>query len=310
MDARTVIYAAYGVVIDSELALPLPEQPPSADAGPHVRILRGTVPTTGVRFAPVTGIDDDEDVWLAMGWLDDRTVLQFSDVAAELVDDRVTVDPLDLDDPDYLAHMVLDHIVPRWLALHGDVVLHAGAVVSPHGNAVAMIGDPGQGKSTMTAGLGLAGWRVLGDDACRLVRAGDDWLAHPSYPGARLLSDSRAALVPSVPSTPMADGAGKHRVIGELPFATKPARLVAILELGDDSPSSSLQAMSFSQATAGLTRHSFILAPRLSEVASRAFTLSSSLASDVICMRLNFPRRWDVYPDVVKLLEDLAGSAP
>ena len=308
MDARAVIYEAYGVVIDSELALPLPEQPHSPDHRPRVQIMRGPIDTRDVQFAPVTGVDDDEDVWLAMGWLNDRTVLQFSDLAAELVDSRVTVDQLDVDDSDYLAHVVLDHVVPRWLALHGDVVLHAGAVVSPHGHAVAMIGDPGQGKSTMTAGLGLAGWRVLGDDACRLLRDGDDWLAHPSYPGARLLGDSRRALMPGAPSTPMANGAGKHRVAGDLPFASEPARLAAIVELGGHSASPSLHPMSFSQATASLTRHSFILAPRLAEVASRAFTLSSSLASDVRCLTLTFPRRWDVYPDVIEVLDDLVGS--
>lgn len=309
-----MIYEAYGVVIDSELALPLPELPPAPEPGSEhrrdVRITRASVTTSDVQFAPVTGVDDDEDVWLAMGWLGDRTVLQFNDLAAELVGDRVTVDPLDVDDPDYLAHVVLDHIVPRWLALHGDVVLHAGAVVSPQGHAVAMIGDPGRGKSSMTAGLGLAGWRILGDDACRLVRVGDDWLAHPSYPGARLLSDSRRALVPDAASTPMADGAGKHRVTADLPFAAEPARLAAILELGGHSASPSLRPLSFSQATASLTRHSFILAPRLVEVASRAFTLSSSVAAEVTCLSLDFPRRWDVYPEVIEILADLAGATP
>jgi hypothetical protein len=307
MDARAVNYDAYGIVIDSEFTLPLPER---RSQHHDVAVVRGPVSTRDVQFAPLTGVDDDEDVWLAMGWGQDRTVLRFDDLMAELVDNRITVDPMDVEDPNYLAHVILDHIVPRWLALHGDVVLHAGAVVSPSGQAIAFIGDPGRGKSTMTAGLGLGRWRVLGDDACRLVHDGDGWCAHPSYAGARLLSDSREALVPGAASTPMADGAGKHRVIADLPFATEPARLVAILELGDDSPSSSLESMSYSQATASLTRHSFVLAPRGSEVASRAFTLSSSLASDVTCMRLDFPRRWDVYPELITLLEDLAGSAP
>lgn len=297
-----MIYHAYGLVIDSEFALPLAE---TSSHVPDVRVRRGPLGSSDVQFAPVTGIDDDEDIWLQLGWGDDRTVLQFDELTAELIGDRITVDPFELDDPQYLAHLVLDHVIPRWLALHGDVVLHAGAVVSPHGRAVAMIGDPGRGKSTLTAALGLAGWQVLGDDACRLVRRDGGWRAHPSYPGARLLGDSRRALVPGAASIPMADGAGKHRVTADMSFAGAPAPLVAVVELGDDGAGPSVRPMSFSRATASLTRHSFILAPRLSDLARRAFTLSSTLAGDVACVRMDFPRRWDVFPEVIEALEAL-----
>lgn len=301
MDARVVvIHGAYGIVVDCEFILPLPEQP---DHPPDLRINHGTVDASGVHFAPVQGVDDEEEVWIEMGWHGERTVLRFSDLMAEMVDHDITVDPIGSDDPHYVAHIVLDHIVPRWLALRGDVVLHAGAVVSPSGQAVALIGDPRQGKSSMTTALGQLGWRVLGDDACRLVRQRDGWHAYPSYPGTRLLSDSRRMLVPDVASTPMTDGADKHRVLPDVPLATSPARLAMVVELGDDNAALSMHPLSYSQATASLTRHSFFLAARQSEVAPRAFMLSSSLAADVPCVRLEFPRRWDVYPEVIEMLE-------
>lgn len=307
MDARVVvIHDAYGIVIDCEFTLPLPEQ---QRRDHDVRITRGTVDDSDVHFAPVQGVDDEDEIWIEMGWDADRTVLRFHDVKVEMVDGRITVDPTDVDDPHYLAHLVLDHIVPRWLALHGDVVLHAGAVVSPRGRAIALIGDPGQGKSTMTTALGLAGWSILGDDACRLVHRSDGWHAHPSYPGTRLLSDSRRELVPKAPSTPMVESGDKHRIIPDIALATAPSRLAAVVELGSDSTSPSVQPMSFSQATASLARHSFFLAPRLSELAPRAFTLSSSLAADVPCVRLDFPRRWDIYPYVIEMLEQIEGPA-
>ncbi|MGI9085999.1 MAG: hypothetical protein ACR2FE_12045 [Aeromicrobium sp.] len=307
MDARVaVIGGAYGIVVDSEFAIPLPDHPHRA---PDLRVTRGTVDAQGVGFAPVQGVDDEADIWIEMGWDGERTVLRFTDLMAEMVGDHITIDPIGGDDLDYLAHLILDHIVPRWLALHGDVVLHAGAVVSPRGQAVALIGDPGRGKSSMTTALGQAGWTVLGDDACRLVHLGDGWLAHPSYPGTRLLSDSRQVLVPGAASTPMSNGADKHRLLPDVPFATSPARLATVVELGDDSASPSIRPLSYSQATASLTRHSFFLAPRRSDVAPRAFTLSSSVAADVPCVRLEFPRRWDVYPEVIEMLEQLEGLA-
>jgi hypothetical protein len=161
----------------------------------------------------------------------------------------------------------------------------------------------------MTTALGQAGWRVLGDDACRLVRSGSSWLAFPSYSGTRLLSDSRSVLVPDAASSPMSAGTEKHRVVPTVPHAHEPMPLAVIAELGGESELPSAQQVSYSQATASITRHSFFLAPRRSDVAPRAFDLSSSLASDVTCVRLDFPRRWNVYPEVVAVLEPLADAA-
>ena len=293
-------HGAYGIVVDSEFLLPIP---PVDAARVDVRVTRQRVDEAMVQFAPVQGVDDDAEIWIEMGWDGERTVLRFAEVLAELIDDRIRVDPQDCDDENYLAHLILDHIVPRWLALHGDFVLHAGAVISPHGPAVALIGDHGQGKSSLTTALAQAGWRMLGDDACRLVRRDHEWHAHPSYPGTRLMSDSRRVLAPDAASTPMTDGADKHRVVPAVPLAGEPARLALVIELGDDTPSPSMRTMSYSQATASLTRHSFFLAPQLADVAPRAFTLASSLAADIPCMVLDFPRRWDVYPELIDLLE-------
>lgn len=294
------MHGAYGIVVDSEFPLPIT---PVDAARPDLRVARQRVDEAMVRFAPVQGVDDDAEIWIEMGWDRERTVLRFADVLAELVDDRIHVDPRDCDDANYLAHLILDHIIPRWLALRGDFVLHAGAVISPRGPAIALIGDHGQGKSSLTTALAQAGWRMLGDDACRLVRRDQEWHAHPSYPGTRLMSDSRRVLVPGAASTPMTDGADKHRVIPDVPLAGAPARLALVIELGGDSASPSMRPLSFSQATASLTRHSFFLAPKLADVAPRAFTLASALAADIPCMVLDFPRRWDVYPELIDLLQ-------
>lgn len=308
MDARgVVIHAAYGIVVDCQIPLPL--DPAASNAAPDLRIEQHRVDDTGVHYAPVQGVDDAGEVWIEMGWDGRRTVLRFTGVIAELIGDQITVDADADRDLDYVGHLILDHVIPRWLALQGDLVLHAGAVVSPRGHAVALIGDPGQGKSSMTTALGQAGWHVLTDDACRLVRHGNEWQAHPSYPGTRLLSDSREVLVPHAASTPMTESADKHRVVADLPIASAPARLLIVVELGDESAVPSLHRLSYSRATASLTRHSFFLAPQLVDLAPRAFTLSSTLAEAVPCLGLEFPRRWDVYPELIELLEQVEDSA-
>jgi HprK-related kinase A len=59
---------------------------------------------------------------------------------------------------------------------HHYFMLHA-AVLERHGRAVILPGDPGAGKSTLTAALMLSGWRLLSDEITMIDR--DDGLAVP-----------------------------------------------------------------------------------------------------------------------------------
>lgn len=72
----------------------------------------------------------------------------------------------------------LDHAFPllewgmNWcIASHAQhyLMLHA-AVLERHGKAVILPGDPGAGKSTLTAALALSGWRLLSDEITLIDR--------------------------------------------------------------------------------------------------------------------------------------------
>jgi HprK-related kinase A len=59
---------------------------------------------------------------------------------------------------------------------HHYLMLHA-AVLEKNGQAVIMPGDPGAGKSTLTAALSLSGWRLLSDEITLIDR--DDGMIVP-----------------------------------------------------------------------------------------------------------------------------------
>ena len=59
---------------------------------------------------------------------------------------------------------------------HHYLMLHA-AVLEKNGQAVILPGDPGAGKSTLTALLALSGWRLLSDEITLIDR--DDGLIVP-----------------------------------------------------------------------------------------------------------------------------------
>jgi ABC-type thiamine transport system ATPase subunit len=52
---------------------------------------------------------------------------------------------------------------------HHYLMLHA-AVLEKNGRAVVLPGDPGAGKSTLTAALMLDGWRLLSDEITLINR--------------------------------------------------------------------------------------------------------------------------------------------
>ncbi|KAA1395193.1 hypothetical protein [Aeromicrobium ginsengisoli] len=292
------MYEAYGLCVDS--AIPLPLQP-SVGLTADLEIRCGTVGCSDVRFAD---LDAGDDAWLEKGWAASRVVLRFAEMTVELSTRRplITVDVTGTDDADHVAHLVIDHVVPQWLAMRGDLVLHASAVQAPGGGAVAFVGESGRGKSTTTTGLGQLGWRFVADDACRVVQSGSMHEIVPSYPGVRLLAPSRTALVPELPSRPMADGAPKHRVTPDIRPVTGPVPVSLVVELGHDAELA-VHRMSLSESTACLARHSFYLAASQDAVASQTFLLASALAMDVPCVRVDFPRRWDVFPELAALIE-------
>jgi hypothetical protein len=89
-----------------------------------------------------------------------------------------------VEDVDPVFHRLLLLVLTHVLAHHQRFVLHAASVV-PASSATVVLGDTGQGKSTVAAAALAAGWPVLGDDmvVARLDRDGVE-VAGVARPGA------------------------------------------------------------------------------------------------------------------------------
>jgi hypothetical protein len=214
-------------------------------------LISADIDTSNLTFAPLEEAGPEHDAWVSYAWNAERTVIRFPGVTAEfdvgmrqiLVDDSST-------DEKYAEHVVLDHVLPRWLSLGGDLVLHGSAVATPNGGAIAFIGDTGLGKSTTATGLALThDWSLLTDDVCRVID--DDGLrVVPSYPGVRLTPQSRAELAPDSISTPLQKGSEKGRVCPDINRANEPAPLRMIVELGSANEEISFRRLGLAEATA------------------------------------------------------------
>jgi hypothetical protein len=93
-----------------------------------------------------------------------------------------------------IRHLLLDQVIPRVLAHHDQIVLHASAIAI-NGAAIAFVGESGAGKSTLATSFHENGHALLTDDSLLVKWEGHDIVAIPGYSGARLWEDSISAVV-------------------------------------------------------------------------------------------------------------------
>jgi len=253
--------------------------------------------------------DAPDDPWAVELWLSDgRIDVEFTDVAAFEIDSR-SVDLVldDADDPDMLVHLLLDHVLPRVIALRGDLMLHAAGAVDPAGVGHVFLGGTGQGKSTLSVALAAMGWGLLDDDGIRVTKVDGVPHAVPGYSVARLLPDAIAGVLPTVePGLPMAAGHPKRRVAvdGDLGMAMSPAPVAhAYVLQRTESPTPSVVPLSLRDAVDAVVRHGFHLDHDHGAVLRRTFEQASGFAATVPVSTLHVPHGLHRLAEVAALID-------
>lgn len=166
-------------------------------AGPEVEV------EVWLGFMPAWGHEDAARLWYARETLDEHGKptlivwqtgngshfrLRYSDGTEFLVNRSGTkiwaVWPATLSLEDTATYL-LGPVMGFVLLLRGAFSLHASAVVV-EGQAVALLGAAGAGKSTAAAAFARLGYPVLTEDVTALADRGDRFLAQPGYPLIRL----------------------------------------------------------------------------------------------------------------------------
>lgn len=216
-------YAAYGLRIRSELALPHfgPAAPGEADVVVRLGEVPRSLPAprrTGRRWQAASG-----DFLLCV---DDK--LRYRVTGGR----EVTVErPGGADD--VAAVYLMGSVCTALLQQRGFLTLHASAV-GAGGNAVLFLGKSGAGKSTLAAALGRRGFEVFADDvsAVRIDPRGTP-RAMPGYPNLRLWGDALGMLGLQARNRRRArDGIDKYLLPAEK-FVPEPRTVAAAYELGN-----------------------------------------------------------------------------
>lgn len=176
-------YRAYGLVIESDIALPVPQE---AEGEPDLVIAEGAI-------ADDTGGANRFRNWEAEPG---RFLGHFPPTGSVLIVEgqRVTYRRNGDADDTYIVSILLGTCLAAALMQRRILPLHSCSVLTEKG-VVLVMGPSGAGKSTTLGGLLELGLPMLADDVTGLV-IGDDGLpvAIPGFPAMRLWQDTLATL--------------------------------------------------------------------------------------------------------------------
>ncbi len=217
-----VFHRLYGLLLETNAAIPgiplLPNPDGVVDVRIHLKSKTSKLPTSRLpseAFYVSRIRDENGNPVLRAGLLADTKYLAliYSDgthFALERRGNEVFADwpdPLTLEDvAPYLVGPVLGIV----LRLRGMVPLHASAV-SIGGQAIALVGPAGAGKSTTAAAFARCGHRVISDDVVALRQEGSGFRIPPGYPRVNLWMESVRGMFGSSASLPLiSPGWDKH----------------------------------------------------------------------------------------------------
>jgi len=194
----------YGLGLASDA--PIPGVPPADISAVDLRVFMGSLPDWLCKLRDdqfeVWHVSDNQDAAGNPGLhvfrlLDGQYFwFRYADNTEFLVDQSATniwaAWPRELT-PEDTATYLLGPVMGFVLLLRGRVSLHASAVVLD-GNAIALTGPAGAGKSTTAAAFAEMGHPVLAEDVVTLDDRGDSFFIQPAYPCIRLWPASVEAL--------------------------------------------------------------------------------------------------------------------
>ena len=208
----------------------------------------------------------------------------------------------------YLLGPVLGFV----LRLRGVTCLHASAV-AVDGQAIALIGSPGAGKSTIAATFAQRGFPIIADDVAALVEDGKSFQVQPGYPRLNLWSDSVRALFGSDEALPRITPTWDKRYLALddncFAFASKPLPLGAVYFLGareDALEAPVIDDIAGSNALAELVTNTYVNYLLDRDMRSQEFDVLTRLVVRIPIRRVRPPAD---YSAVFDLSEAIANDA-
>ena len=258
----------------------------------------------------------DGTLWTRFYRVENGYLLRFPDLADFTLSSNgleVAAYPVPGVSPQTVDHLYLNQVLPLALGRQFKLVLHASAVEVGQG-AVAFLGISGRGKSTLAASFSTSGLRFLTDDGLQLEKDVSGYVIRPSHPSIRLWEDSSRALIPeSTELAPPVEFTPKSRFLAgdEVAYCDAPRSLRAVYFLGEgETDSVFIEPVGGRDAMVELVKHSFLLDIEAREMLTHHFGQLAELVKTPMFFRLDYPRRYDLLPEVREAVIRHASALP
>jgi hypothetical protein len=195
------------------------------------------------------------------------------------------------------------------LVARGIEPLHA-AVVAVHGEAIALMGDCGYGKSTLAASFIAAGHTLITDDMLIMTRHGSRWFVEPGVARLKLFPEVRDALLPRLHGVKMNPFTDKEVLYLENRAST-PIPLRAVYQLPRSRRQiSTIRTRALPARTAffSLIRNTFNVVVSDPQRLRRQFEFARTVAESVPVRTISYPRNLASLPEVVSAITAEMGS--
>lgn len=160
--------------------------------------------------------EDDDFINLSMAFNEGVFILRFTELCDFILDfgnRHISARPHETLDKTSVEHLLIDQVLPRFLAHEGKMLLHA-CIVNVHGRTVLFLGKSGWGKSTLAGLFYQAGHTVYSDDCALVYQQDSYWQALATYPSLRLYEDSIEQLFSDDPLlSPVSEYSEKQRIV-------------------------------------------------------------------------------------------------
>ena len=306
------VYLAYGQRIKSDWRLDLPHASgTSADfhiqRAPHRIFLAGR---------SAARVDQRKDWFHSAVLADGSTYLHWTDLFEFLISPdggRIRGRPLWRATPEAFKVYLLGQTLSFAMLRRGIEQLHATTVVVD-GRAVAFLGNPGYGKSSLGAAFLDAGYSVLTDDMLVLERDRDHFYGHPGPPRIKMFpAMARRVLRGNISGRRMNHATRKLiiRLAGkQLADQKVPLRAIYVLNRPSTTRKSTrvaIRRMPDRKALLKVLTNSFNTVDVEPGRVRRQFTFAAELCRHVPIRRLSYPRKVRLMSQVRDaILADLA----
>jgi hypothetical protein len=292
------VYSLYGLACASPLRLPAPK--PSPEVKPDIAFLPGDA----ADFAAVRPPAPTRD-WFRSRRLPDGSVyLCWTGVFEFLVSAngrRIWYRALPRASRESFKNYLLTHVLSFSLLALGREHLHGTAVMIDDA-AVAILGMPGHGKSTLGAALLARGYPLVTDDLVALSwRRGKYWI-EPGVPRIKLFPSMARALLGTTAGPAMLRGTSKLILpLGARQTVQRRVPLTAIYVLVPPRRSTrriGIRARTPRAAMLDVVAHTFNTMVTDPKRLARQFAFARDVTRHVPVASLSYPRRRALLPDV------------